>query len=299
MIIDDPGLALRKMFVYGAVIAIYVAVIVVSAFTCFGLPIAILSILLFIVQYYYSDRLLLRATGARTVDRGEVPELYAMMESISAKMGVAPPRIALIANSVPNAFATGRNEHNAVIVYTTGLLERLDYEEIRAVTAHEMSHIRNRDMFVVIFAGFTITMLSWAVYMLLHSLFSRKRRSAMADKVAGVVSWFLSATIGVILVSTVSRYREYNADINAALVTGNPNALISALKKITMASEREVGTPEMSHAKAVLTSTASRAITELFATHPPLKKRIIVIERVRDRMLATAAIKGVNGNGMR
>lgn len=287
-IVDDPGLALRKILVYGTILAIYAFVIAVSAFTCFGLPVAILSLLLFLVQYYYSDRLMLLATGARILSREEAPDCYAMVDDLSARLGIKAPRMAIIVNDIPNSFATGRNQDNAVVAYTTGLMNRLTNDEIRAVTAHELSHIKNKDMFVVVFTSFAVGLLAWAAYTLFHLILARGRRSFLADVLSGMVSWFLSATFGVLLVNTVSRYREYGADRGSALVTGNPDALIRALTKITAAPCDSRSARAMDPVRAVLTGSTSRAVSELFSTHPLVEKRIAALEQLKAELQASA-----------
>jgi heat shock protein HtpX len=187
-----------------------------------------------LLQYYYSDKMILSTMGAKMVSESEAPELHQIVSRLCAIADLPMPKIAVVNSSMPNAFATGRNQKNAVVAVTTGIMQKLDHSELEAVLAHELTHVKNRDMMVMTIATF----LSSMAQILVRSMpfmgggGGRDRDSGGSFIVIFVVSlavWVLS----FILIQALSRYREFAADRGAAIITGQPSNLVSALMKIS------------------------------------------------------------------
>jgi heat shock protein HtpX len=290
----DPELTLRMFFTMFMLAVIYVAFIGLLFWA--GVPwffILIISVGMALFQYFMSDRLVLMTTGARVVTPQEEPRLHAMIERLAALAEMPKPKkVAIMETHVPNAFATGRNPKNAVVAVTRGLLDRLSERELEAVLGHELTHIKNRDVMVltwasiiVIMAGYLLQMLFW---MNLFGGFGggRDRREGgqaalvmMAVYVGTILVYFLSQ----LLILALSRYREYAADRGGAILTGAPLQLASALQKISSDMYRipEKDLRQVEHASAFFIVPALKGdkIAALFASHPPVEKRI---ERLRN-----------------
>ncbi|CAJ38020.1 M48 family metalloprotease [Methanocella arvoryzae] len=283
----DWGFTIRKFIVYGTLFALFaLAILIMAALGVEPWLIAILSGGFLFVQYFFSDKLVLWSTGAKIVSESEAPRLHMMIESLCTRMNLPKPRIAIVSNDMPNAFATGRSPKKSVVAVTTGILGRLNERELEAVLAHELSHVKHRDMFVVTFASFIVSVLSWVVYIALSMVMRGEDRDNFAATMAAwMVSMVFSNTIGLIIINTVSRYREYGADEGAAYATGSPDNLISALKKISGARYSGDDARGLEAAKALcISSTSGSALMELFSTHPPMEKRIARLEQIRTKM---------------
>ncbi|ELZ38822.1 zinc metalloprotease HtpX [Halorubrum tebenquichense] len=182
-----------------------------------------------LAQYFFSDKLALRSMGAREVDPDEYPDLHRRIERLSQQADLPKPAVAVANTQVPNAFATGRNKKNATVAVTTGLLESLDEDELDGVLAHELAHVKNRDVMVMTIASFLSTIAFFIVRW--GWLFSGDNRQGAPVIVAILVS-LVVWVISFLLIRALSRYREYSADRGAALITGQPGALASALMTI-------------------------------------------------------------------
>jgi heat shock protein HtpX len=278
----DLGMTLRKIIVYGTLLILFMlAVGFLALMGVNGYIIALLSGGFLFVQYFFSDKLVLWSTGARILEESDAPRLHLIVETLAAEMGLPKPRVAIVQNDMPNAFATGRNKRHAVVAVTTGILDRLNEREMEAVLAHEMSHIRNRDMFVVTFASFIVSVISYLVYFAFAMFGSRNDRNYAASALGWIVSTLFSNTIGVIIINTISRYREYGADRGSALTTRNPDWLISALRKISGGEYRKEDAMGLESARALCISPTAGHVLELFSTHPPVEKRIAYLEKIR------------------
>ena len=209
-----------------------------------------------------------------------------LVENLALKMGLPKPKVAILQNDMPNAFATGRNYSHSLVAVTTGLMSRLNDKEIEAVLAHELSHIKHRDIFVITFASFVVSVLSYAIYIVLSMVMRGDDREGGfgASMFAWIISMILSNTIGLILINTVSRYREYGADRGAAYALGSPDNMISALKKISGARYSGDAARGLESAKALCISPTSAGFLALFSTHPPIEKRIAALEKIRSEM---------------
>ncbi|MEY7852244.1 zinc metalloprotease HtpX [Natrarchaeobius sp. A-rgal3] len=235
-----------------------------------------------LVQYYFSDTLTLRSMGAKEVSAEEYPQLHASIERLSQQADLPKPKVAVIDSNVPNAFATGRNQKNAAVAVTTGLMRTLDQDELDGVIAHELAHVKNRDMMVMTIASF----LSTIAFMIVRwgALFGGGRggnRGGGGIFVAIIVS-LLVWIISYLLIRALSRYREYSADRGAAAITGNPSALASALLKISGEMDRVPKDDMREEAEMnafFIIPIKSGVVGQLFSTHPPTEKRV---EQLRD-----------------
>jgi heat shock protein HtpX len=285
--VTDWNMTIRKIVVYGGLFLLFMFAMLILAFMgVSGYLIALLAGLFLFVQYFFSDRLVLWSTGAHIVDASEAPRLHMTIEKLCSAMGLPKPRIAIINNDMPNAFATGRSRKKAVVTVTTGILKTLNDKELEAVLAHELTHVKNSDMFVVTFASFVVSVLSFIIYMIIASFLSRDENNFMASIAAWMISMVLSNTIGVIIINTVSRYREYGADRGSALTTRDPDSLISALRKITDSSNySKADVRGLESAKALcISSTTKSNFMELFSTHPTVEKRIAALEKIKSEL---------------
>ena len=235
-------------------------------------------------QYFFSDRLVLWSTGARVVEADEYPELHRMVERLSAEAGIPKPRVAVVPSPVPNAFATGRNPKNAVVAATDSLMRILNKDELEAVLAHELSHVRYRDVFTLTVASF----ISMVAFILVRNWFFMGMFGGGGRRDGGnpwIIVFLVSIVVWVastLLIRALSRYREYAADRGSAELTRNPGALASALQKISGRMEsvapqkkREV---EGANAFFIIPALSGNTLMELFSTHPPLEKRLAALE---------------------
>ncbi len=239
-----------------------------------------------IIQYFYSDKLVLMSMGAKVVSESEAPQLHETITRLCAIADIPKPRIAVVNNSVPNAFATGRSPRHAVVAVTTGIQQQLNKQELEAVLAHELSHIKNRDMMVMTIASFLSTIAFFLVRYLLFFGGGRDRDSGgiMAAWMVSLLVWIIS----FILIRALSRYREFAADRGSALITSNPSHLASALMKISGVMSRipsdDLRKVEGMNAFFIIPAISGSSIMRLFSTHPPVEKRIAALERIEREM---------------
>lgn len=246
------------------------------------------SVVMNIGAYWYSDKIVLKMSGAHPVSQDSHKELWNILENLSITAGLPMPKLFIIDDEAPNAFATGRNPENAVVAVTTGLLSILDRNELEGVVAHELSHIGNRDMLVmtvvVVLLGF-ITLLS--DFFLRMTLFGGNRdkggdgRIQMIMIVAGLVLAILSPIIAKLIQLAISRKREFLADASGALLTRYPEGLASALEKI---SQKSTPMKRANHATAHLFISnpfagekKKKFLNKLFMTHPPTEERVAAL----------------------
>ena len=243
-------------------------------FFLFSFPIAFFS-------YYYSDSIVLRAYGARVIERQDNPRLYGIVKKIADLNGLPTPRIAIVSSSTPNAFATGRNPKNAVVAATTGIMSILDDHELEGVMAHELAHVKNRDTLVMCVAAVIAGFISFAARMMLwNSMFSRNRNVHPALLIVVAITAPLAAFL---LQMAVSRSREFHADATAAKLTNKPWALISALKKLEWENHRkplDCGSPSNAALCIANPLRSGDFFINMFSTHPPMEKRIKALEKL-------------------
>jgi heat shock protein HtpX len=231
-----------------------------------------------IVSYWYSDRIVLKMYGAQVVSESIAPELYAVISRLSAKAALPIPKIAIINNETPNAFATGRNPENAVVAVTSGALSLLRRDELEAVLAHELGHIKNRDMFISTVAAVIAGTIGWLGFMGRMMLWTRgSRRDSGYTQLIGIALLAVFLPLAAMLIRlAVSRSREYAADESGAFISGKPNALADALIRIEEAVKRKPmkhGSPATSHL-FIVNPFRAESLLQLMSTHPSTKDRV-------------------------
>jgi heat shock protein HtpX len=288
----DLGLSTRMfttMFLLGA---LYVAffVVLLSVTDLGVLPIVVIMGLLAFVQYFTSDKIALAASGAKVVSREQAPELHDMVERLCAMSDLPKPRVAVIPTDIPNAFATGRSPKHSVVAVTEGLWRRLEPREIEGVVAHELSHIANRDVAIMTIASFFAMVAAMLMrFGMYGGLFggNRSQGGAPVWLIMFLVS-MVTYVVSYVLILMISRYREYAADRGAALITGAPEYLMSALQKIasqiTRIPQRDLREVEGMNAFFIVPTNWKRSVGELFMTHPPLEKRIARLAALSQEM---------------
>ncbi len=229
-------------------------------------------------SYWFSDKAVLKMTGAKEIDRKNFKELYNIVENLVITAGLPMPRIFVMDDMALNAFATGRNPEHAVIVFTRGLLERLNKEEIRGVAAHELSHVGNNDMLIstiaVILTGFVTIVADWFTHLAIFG--SGENRNPVMMLVAIGLA-LLAPFFAIILRMTISRKREFLADASGALLTRYPEGLASALEKIS-ADQRPVTRVNKATANLFIANPfKGKKVSKLFMTHPPVEERIAAL----------------------
>ena len=285
----DRGLATRMFLTMFLLFAVYIAFIGVLSYLRVPLVMimAFAGIMLF-AQYYYSDKMVLYSTGARVVTESEAPELHEIVSRLCIEADLPKPRVAIVESSVPNAFATGRSPKKAVVAVTTSLMKRLNRNELTAVLAHELTHVKNRDVMVLTIASFFSTIAFFLVrYLIFFGGGGRRGGQIMLAWLASLAVWIIS----YLLIRALSRYREFAADRGAAVITGHPAHLVSALMKISGAMER-VPTEDMRKAEGmnafyIIPAISKSSVMALFSTHPSLEKRIAALEKISREMELT------------
>lgn len=278
----DRGLFIRMFMTMFLLAVIYLAFIaVLSVLGVSIVPIIIIAGIMLFAQYYFSDRLVLMSTGAQIVNENEAPELHEIVSRLCMNADIPKPKVAIVQSSIPNAFATGRNKKRAVVAVTTSLMKQLDKSELEAVLAHELSHIKNKDILVLTIAGFFSTIAFFLVrYLMFFGGRDRDSGGIIIVWIVSVIVWLLS----FFLIRALSRYREFAADRGSAILTGQPSNLISALLKISGTMERvpkkDLREAEGMNAFYIIPALSGESILGLFSTHPPLEKRIEALERI-------------------
>ncbi|MBA3583958.1 MAG: zinc metalloprotease HtpX [Gemmatimonadetes bacterium] len=226
------------------------------------------------VSYFFSDKIVLKMHGARAVTREEAPELYAAVENLSRRAGLPMPRVAVIPKEQPNAFATGRNPKHAVVAATQGILRILDRDELEGVMAHELAHVKNRDILI---ASVAATLAGAIMMVARFGLFfgGGDRDRGPAGGVLAILVVILAPIAAFMIQAAISRSREFAADEGGAEISGKPRALASALRKLEAAAKQVPmeGNPATAHMFIVHPFRAG-GLTKLFSTHPPTEERV-------------------------
>jgi heat shock protein HtpX len=293
----DAGLSLRMLLTTSMLGLLYV-LFAVALFYVLNAGIVLMVVIvggMAFVQYFTSDKLALRAAGAKVVERDEAPELHDMIERLCAMADLRKPRVAIIDSDVPNAFATGRNQKHAAVAVTTGLWNRLEPKEVEGVLAHELSHIANRDVLVMTVASFFAMVAALLTRVGLYSGMFGGFGGNRGDNNNSVPVWLVVLVVSVvtyflsqILILAISRYREFAADRGSALITGAPEYLMSALQKIasgiTQIPQQDLRQVEGMNAFFIIPTNWRKAGGELFMTHPPLEKRLAALAEISREM---------------
>jgi len=257
-----------------------------------GITILVVAGGLLLLQYFTSDKLALRSMGAQEVSPQEAPELHAMIERLCIQADLPKPKVAVAHTSMPNAFALGRSPKDATVCATTGIMELLSPAELEGVMAHELTHIANRDVAIMTMASFFASLASMIVQ------FGFFFGGGHDDDDNPSAAFLVMISLGVYVVSfflmqALSRYREFAADRGAAVITGRPSALSSALMKISSGMERIPTTDLRQQELAafyIFPPGAKKAVGGLFATHPPMEKRIEALNRLELQLQGGTAV---------
>lgn len=276
---SDWGLRGRMALTMFLLFALYI--VFVGALVRLGAFLILLLVVLFLIgQLFFSDKLALYSMGAHEVSEDEYPELHASIARLSQQADLPKPTVAVADSRVPNAFATGRSQDSSTVCVTTGIMNTLSHEELEGVLAHELAHVKNRDVIVMTIASFlsTIAFLVVRWGWLFAGGDDEQGGGAIVAIIASLIVWIVS----FFLLRALSRYREYTADRGGAMITGNPSALASALMKISGRMDKvpKKDLRKQSEMNAFfIVPIKSGAIGRLFSTHPSTEQRI---ERLRD-----------------
>ena len=270
--------------------ALYVALVVALLYSGVnGGLVAVIAGGLALVNLFASDKLALAAMGAREVSPAEAPQLHALIERLCVQADLPKPKVAIVNTRMPNAFALGRSPKSATVAATTGIMELLSPAELEGVLAHELTHVANRDVLVMTLASFFATIAAYIVQF--GFFFGGGSASDDDDNPSFLVLFLVSIVVyalSFILMQALSRYREFAADRGAAIITGRPSALASALVRISSGMER-IPTRDL-RAQSELSAFyffppgAKNSLAGLFATHPPMEKRIAALQRIEAQL---------------
>jgi len=278
------------MFLLGALYVVLVVALLGAGVG--GGTVAVIAGGLALLNLFASDKLALAAMGARVVTPSEAPQLHAMIDRLCVQADLPKPKVAVAQTSMPNAFALGRSPKSATVCATTGIMELLSPAELEGVMAHELTHVQNRDVLVMTLASFFATI---AAYIVQFGFFFGGSSGDDDDNPSFMVLLLVSLVVYVVsffLMQALSRYREFAADRGAAIITGRPSALASALVKISggMARipERDLRATSELSAFYIFPPGTGKAIGSLFSTHPPMEKRIAALQRLEAQLQGTA-----------
>jgi heat shock protein HtpX len=239
------------------------------------------------IAYFFSDKIALASSGARPVSREEAPRLYAVMERLAAKGNLPMPKLFVIPQAAPNAFATGRNPSHASVAVTEGLLELMNDDELEGVIAHELSHVRNYDILTTSIAATLAGAITWIAQMgrfaLIFGGYGGDRDRRGGGGLEALLMLIVAPLAALLIQLGISRQREYAADAAGARLVGHPYGLISALEKLGAYNKRIPMTnvsPATSSLYIVRPLSTGQVFTGLFSTHPPLPDRIEALRRM-------------------
>jgi heat shock protein HtpX len=283
---------LLTLFLLGALYAVFAGVIVAAGAGVVVMVVALSGLM--VAQFFLSDKLALHAMGAKEVTPDQAPGLHAMIERLCIQADLPKPKIAVADHPMPNAFAMGRSPKSATVCATTGIMETLQPHELEGVMAHELAHVKNRDVLIMTIASF------FASIAAMITQFGFFFGGGMGDDDEGpgflavILVSFVVYVVSFFLMLALSRYREFSADRTAALVTGRPSALASALMRISGKMQqipqtdlREAG---QMNAFFIVPTSVKSSIANLFSTHPPMEARIEALNRLEAELQAGGAI---------
>jgi heat shock protein HtpX len=284
----DTGLQARMLltlFLLGLVYVVFIAVLFAAGAGV--ITIVLFAAVLFVVQLFASEKLALHAMGAKEVSPAEAPELHAMIERLCVQADLPKPKIAIADTPMPNAFAMGRSQKHSTVCATTGIMKLLSPAELEGVMAHELTHIANRDVAIMTVASFFASIASMITQF--GFFFGGGSSDSDDDGPGFLVVLLVSLAVYVIsflLMQALSRYREFAADRGAAVITGRPSGLASALMKISSVNER-IPAKDLrvaSEMQAFFISPVGKSVAGLFATHPPIEKRLAALQRLEQQL---------------
>jgi len=234
-------------------------------------------------SYFFSDKMALAMSGAKPVSQSEAPKLYAAVEELTTRAGLPMPRLYVIPQDQPNAFATGRNPSHSAVAVTRGILNLLSEDELRGVLAHELTHIRNRDILIQSVASAIGAAITYIAYMLLW--FGDDDNSPLA--IVGQLATFILAPIAASIIQlAISRQREYAADAGGAEICGNPESLASALLRLEQgATAMPMQVNQAAEPLYIVKPFSAKGMAGLFSTHPPIEERVKRLRQMRPSLV--------------
>jgi heat shock protein HtpX len=284
----DTGLQARMLitvFLLGVLYVVLIAALFASGAS--GVTIFVVAAGLFLFQLFASDKIALATMGVQKVTPQEAPELHAMIERLCIQADLPKPTIGIVNTTMPNAFAMGRSQKSATVVATTGLLELLSPAELEGVMAHELAHVRHRDVMIMTIASFFASI---AALILQFGFFFGG--SSDDEDSPGILPLILVSlvvyVVSFVLMQALSRYREFAADRGAAAITGRPSALSSALLKISGTMERLPTNDLRAHSELnafyIIPAGTKQSLLNLFSTHPPVEQRIAQLSQLEAQL---------------
>ncbi len=294
----DTGLQARMlltMFLLGLVYVVFVGALFAAGAGA-GV-IVIVAVGLLVVQLFTSDKIAMATLGVKEVSPAQEPELHGMIERLCVQADLPKPRVCVMENSMPNAFAMGRSQKSASVTATRGILDLLSPAELEGVMAHELTHVINRDVMVMTMASFFATLASMVAQFALFfgggfgGGYGRNNEEEEGIILVVIVSVAVYA-VSFLLLRALSRYREFAADRGSAVLTGRPSALSSALLKISGTMERvpsqDLRKAEGMSAFFILPARTKQSLMNIFADHPPLEQRLAALERLESQLQGSA-----------
>ncbi len=287
----DTGLQTRMLltlFLLGLLYVVFIGVLVTAGAGV--VTIVVVMGALSFAQLFFSDKLALSAMGAKQVSPEEAPGLHAMIERLCIQADLPKPKIAVADTDVPNAFALGRSQKSATVCATTGIMRVLSPSELEGVMAHELSHVKHRDVLVMTIASFFASLA--AIMLQFGFFFGGDGDDDNPSILVVLLVSFLVYVISFFLMMALSRYREFAADRGASIVTGKPSALASALVKISGAMQtvptHDLREAERLNAFFIVPASVKGSLQNLFSTHPPMEKRIERLQQLEAQLQGTA-----------
>ena len=246
----------------------------------------VIALLMNFFSYWFSDKMVLAMYGARPIEESEAPALYAVVRRLATRAQIPMPRVYLIPSETPNAFATGRNPEHAAVAVTEGIMRILDEEELEGVLAHELSHVKNRDVLISTIAATLAGAITYLAHMAQYAAMFGGRRDdeeGGSNPIAAILLAILAPIAALLVQMAVSRAREFQADATGAQVAGKSWGLAKALEKLQMANEAAPmaqATPATAHL-FIVNPLSGQTLMRLFSTHPPLEERIARLRAMR------------------
>jgi heat shock protein HtpX len=275
------------MFLLGLLYVVFIVVLLTAGAGL--ITVVVVMGALSLAQLFLSDKLALSAMGAKEVSPQEAPGLHAMIEKLCIQADLPKPRIAVADTDVPNAFAIGRSQKSSTVCATTGIMRTLSPSELEGVMAHELSHVKHRDVLIMTIASFFASLA--AIITQFGFFFGGDSDENPSFAIVLLVS-FAVYVISFFLMMALSRYREFAADRGAAIITGRPSALSAALVKISSAMQRvpthDLREAERMNAFFIVPTSVKSTVQTLFSTHPPMEKRIAALQRLEAQLQGTA-----------
>ena len=290
----DRGLQTRMLltlFLLGLIYAVLIAVLIAAG--AGAISVALIAAVVFLLQYFTSDKVALYSMGAKEVSPEEAPELHTAIERLCIQANLPKPRVAVADTPMPNAFAVGRSPSKATVCATSGLLRLLSPVELEGVLAHELTHVQNRDVLVMTIASFFASVAAFIVQMGFWFGLGGEDEDSGAGFVVVILVSAVVYMISFVLLQALSRYREFAADRGSAIITGRPSALSSALLKISgtmdQIPQRDMrAAPSELAAFYIFPPKARQSLTNLFSTHPPLEARLEALSRLESQLQGLA-----------